>query len=134
MLFCSWEFALSNSVTVLFVSVAVSMEIHRRHYFLRDLCMLCLIHIINSAVTFILSKFAYIFIENKQYGKRACLDHCVVLSGHFKLCFMKLLLCKKQLLSDLFRDNRRNLMKENIRELYKEKGFFYFCICQVKAV
>jgi len=31
--FCSWEFALSNSVIVLFVSVVVSMEIKRRHYF-----------------------------------------------------------------------------------------------------
>ena len=31
--FCSWEFALSNSVIVLFVSIVVSMEINRRHYF-----------------------------------------------------------------------------------------------------
>jgi len=29
---CSLEFALSNSVTVLFISVVVSMEINRRHY------------------------------------------------------------------------------------------------------
>ena len=32
-LFCSWEFALWNGVTVLFVLVVVSMEINRRHYF-----------------------------------------------------------------------------------------------------
>ena len=36
--FCSWEFALSNSVIVLFVAVAVSMEINRKHYFWSDLC------------------------------------------------------------------------------------------------
>ena len=35
--FCILEFALSNSVTVLFVSGVVSMEINRRHYFWRDL-------------------------------------------------------------------------------------------------
>jgi len=33
MVFCSQEFALSNSVIVLFVSIVVSMEINRRHYF-----------------------------------------------------------------------------------------------------
>ena len=38
LVFCSWEFPLSNSVTVLFVSVVVSMEINRRHYFWNDLC------------------------------------------------------------------------------------------------
>ena len=31
--FCSCELVLSNSVTVLFVSVVVPMEINRRHYF-----------------------------------------------------------------------------------------------------
>ena len=35
--FCSWEFALSNSVIVLFTSVIVSMEINRRHCFWSDL-------------------------------------------------------------------------------------------------
>jgi len=30
---CSWEFVLQNSVTVLFVSVVVSMEIKQTHYF-----------------------------------------------------------------------------------------------------
>jgi len=35
---CGWEFALSNSVIVLFVSVGISMEIKRRHYFQSDLC------------------------------------------------------------------------------------------------
>lgn len=59
---------------------------------------------------------------------------CGVLRAFEVMFFMKLLSFKKQLLSDLFRDNRRNLMKENIRELYKEKGFFYFCTCQAKAV
>ena len=34
--FCSWEFALSNSIIVLFV--IVSMEINSRHYFQSDLC------------------------------------------------------------------------------------------------
>jgi len=38
--FCSWEFALSNSVIVLFVSVEVSMEINRRHYFQDNLHMM----------------------------------------------------------------------------------------------
>jgi len=33
--FCSWEFTLSSSVTVLFVAAVVSMEINRRHYFWR---------------------------------------------------------------------------------------------------
>jgi len=38
-LFCfySWEFVLSNSILVLFVSVLTSMEIHRRHYFQSNL-------------------------------------------------------------------------------------------------
>ena len=31
--FCSWEFTLSNSVIVPFASVIVSMEIKRRHFF-----------------------------------------------------------------------------------------------------
>ena len=31
--FCSWEFALSHSVIVLFVAAIISMEIIRRHYF-----------------------------------------------------------------------------------------------------
>ena len=35
--FCSWEFALSNSVIVLFISVVLSMEINRRCYFQSDL-------------------------------------------------------------------------------------------------
>ena len=38
-LFCCWEFALSNSVIVLFEPVAVSMEINRNFYFLSDLCI-----------------------------------------------------------------------------------------------
>ena len=41
--FCSWEIALLNSVIVLFVSVVVSTEIDRRHYFwsnLRSIWML----------------------------------------------------------------------------------------------
>ena len=37
---CSREFALSNSVMVLFVSVVVSTEINRRHYFQSDRCIL----------------------------------------------------------------------------------------------
>ena len=37
--FCSREFALSNCVIVLFVSVVVSMEINRGHYFQSDLCI-----------------------------------------------------------------------------------------------
>ena len=40
--FCSWESALSNSVIVLFVSVVVSVEICRRHYFWSNLCILVL--------------------------------------------------------------------------------------------
>jgi len=35
--FCSWEFSLSTSVIVLFVSVVVSMETNRKHYFWSDL-------------------------------------------------------------------------------------------------
>ena len=31
--FCSWEFALSNSVILLYVSVVVPMEINRKNYF-----------------------------------------------------------------------------------------------------
>jgi len=31
--FCSWEFALSKSVIVLFVAIVVSMEINWKHYF-----------------------------------------------------------------------------------------------------
>jgi len=34
--FCRWEFALSNSVIALFVYVVVSVEINRRHYFQND--------------------------------------------------------------------------------------------------
>ena len=36
-MFCSYEFALSNSVIVLFASIVVSMKINRRHYFRSDL-------------------------------------------------------------------------------------------------
>jgi len=36
--FCSWEFVLSNSVMVLFVSDVLSIEINRRHYFQCNLC------------------------------------------------------------------------------------------------
>jgi len=36
-MFCSWEFALSNSIIVIFVSVTVYMEINRRHYFWSNL-------------------------------------------------------------------------------------------------
>ena len=39
--FCSWEFALSNSAIVLFVSVVFSMKINWRHYFWSNLCILC---------------------------------------------------------------------------------------------
>ena len=39
MVFCSWEFALFNNVIVLFVSVVVSREINRRHYFQSNLQM-----------------------------------------------------------------------------------------------
>jgi len=35
--FCSWEFSIWNSV-VIFVSVVVSMEFNRRHYFWNGLC------------------------------------------------------------------------------------------------
>ena len=34
---CRWEFALTSSIIVVFVSVVVSMEINRKHYFLSDL-------------------------------------------------------------------------------------------------
>jgi len=34
--FCSWEFALSNTVTAPFVAVVISMEINRRHYLQSD--------------------------------------------------------------------------------------------------
>ena len=37
--FCCWECAPSNTATVLFVSVVVSMEMNKRHYFQGDLCM-----------------------------------------------------------------------------------------------
>ena len=36
--FCSKEFALSNSVIMLFVSFIISVEINRRHYFRTGLC------------------------------------------------------------------------------------------------
>ena len=36
---CSWEFALSNSVIVLFLSGVVSIEINRKRYFQSSLCM-----------------------------------------------------------------------------------------------
>ena len=35
--FYSWEFTLSNSIMVLLVSVVVSMEINKKHYFQSDL-------------------------------------------------------------------------------------------------
>ena len=35
--FCRWEFALSNRVTVLFVAIVVSMEINKKHYFWSNL-------------------------------------------------------------------------------------------------
>ena len=36
-MFYSWEFALSSNVIVLFVSVVVSVEINRKHYFWSNL-------------------------------------------------------------------------------------------------
>lgn len=51
-------------------------------------------------------------------------DACGTLRTFQVVLFKQLLWFKKQLLSDLFRGNRRNLMKENIQELYKKKGFF----------
>ena len=39
MMFCSWEFALSNNVIVLVATVVVSMEINRRHYFWSNPCI-----------------------------------------------------------------------------------------------
>jgi len=30
--FCSWEFAVSNTITVLFVSAVVSMKVNKKHY------------------------------------------------------------------------------------------------------
>jgi len=44
-MFCSWEFALSSSILVLFVSVVASTGINRRHYFQSDL------HISNYTYT-----------------------------------------------------------------------------------
>jgi hypothetical protein len=38
---CSWKIALSNGVTVHFLSVAVSMELNRRHYFWSKLIHIC---------------------------------------------------------------------------------------------
>ena len=35
--FCSWEFALSSRVIVLFACLVISMKIKRRHYFQSDL-------------------------------------------------------------------------------------------------
>ena len=40
-MFCSYEFALSNSVIVFFVSIVVSMEINRRHYFRSGCRIIC---------------------------------------------------------------------------------------------
>ena len=37
--FCSWELALSNSISVCFVLFLTSVEINRRHYFQSDLCI-----------------------------------------------------------------------------------------------
>ena len=36
---CSWEFALSNTVTVFFKAVAVSRKMSRKHYFWSKLCI-----------------------------------------------------------------------------------------------
>jgi len=51
---CSCELALSNSVIVLFVSVVVSKEINRRHYFWGNLDTTFKSSHITSAVTAIL--------------------------------------------------------------------------------
>jgi len=40
--FCSCEFALQNSVILLFVSIVVSVETKRRHYFRSDIYMIFL--------------------------------------------------------------------------------------------
>mgnify|MGYP001856580411 CR=1 FL=1 len=42
--FCSWEFVLSNSVLVLFVSITIFLKISRRHYFQSNLCISCSSH------------------------------------------------------------------------------------------
>jgi len=54
--FCSWRFVLSNSDTAWFVSVVVSMEIRRRHYFQSDPCIYlsprrCFWHLSITAAT-----------------------------------------------------------------------------------
>ena len=46
-LFCSWEFSLSNSTTVLFIFVVVLMEMNRRHYFQSNPHTACVIYFVQ---------------------------------------------------------------------------------------
>jgi len=65
MVFCSWEFAQSNSVIVFFVSFVVSIEINRRHYCQSNLCIttwvICLITALAKEMPTVLT-FTYILL------------------------------------------------------------------------
>ena len=64
--FCSWEFALSNSVIVLFVSIVVSMEINKRRYFWNN--VYCFHNEISHSVEYFTWK---IRINKKTNNRRA---------------------------------------------------------------
>ena len=60
---CRWKFDQSNSVIVLLVSLVVSMEINRRHYFQSDLC--------NNPQSLLLhSLFLYVTFNIHEWGLR----------------------------------------------------------------
>ena len=49
--FCSWDFALLNSVIVLFVPAVVSLEINLRHYFQSKLCTVIPSHLLLTVLS-----------------------------------------------------------------------------------
>ena len=63
-LFCSWEFALSNNIIVLFVSVDASREISRRQYFQRDLLISLLFFFIHKALKCTDNLFSFVLSIN----------------------------------------------------------------------
>ena len=60
---CRYEFALSDSVIVLFVSVVVSMDINRTHYFRRDPRIFIFSSVYSVFLYCFVSPFFYILVS-----------------------------------------------------------------------
>ena len=102
--FCSWGFALSSDVIVLFASVVVAMEINRRHYFWSDLRILLKFKweyysYMSSNITVLTLGFAVTkFLGHNKYtaGKYSCFRIKVsILQTYHNLSFSTIVFFKE---------------------------------------